>query len=114
MRISDWSSDVCSSDLGANLWFDMLAIPRDSSNVKEAHAFINYLLKPEVIAQVSDSVGYANPTPKAGELMDQQVRTAEAVYPPQAVVDKLYVNSQLPPKSHRVMTRSWTRFTSGN
>lgn len=53
---------------GANLWFDMLAIPRDSSNVKEAHAFINYLLKPEVIAQVSDAVGYANPNPKAGEL----------------------------------------------
>ncbi|WLH12506.1 polyamine ABC transporter substrate-binding protein [Pseudomonas hefeiensis] len=98
---------------GANLWFDMLAIPRDSSNVKEAHAFINYLLKPEVIAQVSDSVGYANPNPKAGELMDQQVRTDEAVYPPQAVVDKLYVNSELPPKIQRVMTRSWTRVKSG-
>lgn len=98
---------------GANLWFDMLAIPRDSSNVKEAHAFINYLLKPEVIAQVSDAVGYANPNPKAGELMDQQVRTDEAVYPPQAVVDKLYVNSELPPKIQRVMTRSWTRVKSG-
>ncbi|MBC3348848.1 polyamine ABC transporter substrate-binding protein [Pseudomonas sp. SWRI196] len=98
---------------GANLWFDMLAIPRDSSNVKEAHAFINYLLKPEVIAQVSDAVGYANPNPKAGELMDQDVRTDEAVYPPQAVVDKLYVNSELPPKIQRVMTRSWTRVKSG-
>ncbi|WP_417696372.1 polyamine ABC transporter substrate-binding protein [Pseudomonas sp.] len=98
---------------GANLWFDMLAIPRDSSNVKEAHAFINYLLKPEVIAQVSDAVGYANPNPKAGELMDQQVRTDEAVYPPQAVIDKLYVNSELPPKIQRVMTRSWTRVKSG-
>jgi putrescine transport system substrate-binding protein len=47
---------------GGNLWFDMLAIPKDA-NVKEAHAFINYLLKPEVIAQVSDYVGYANPNP---------------------------------------------------
>ncbi|PTT99117.1 polyamine ABC transporter substrate-binding protein, partial [Pseudomonas sp. HMWF031] len=41
---------------GGALWFDMLAIPKDSANVKEAHAFINYLLKPEVIAQVSDYV----------------------------------------------------------
>ncbi|MEN2395500.1 polyamine ABC transporter substrate-binding protein [Pseudomonas sp. B22(2024)] len=98
---------------GANLWFDMLAIPRDASNAKEAHAFINYLLKPEVIAKVSDYVGYANPNPKAGELMDQDVRTDEAVYPPQAVVDKLYVNSELPPKIQRVMTRSWTRVKSG-
>jgi putrescine transport system substrate-binding protein len=37
--------------------------PKDAKNVKEAHAFINYLLKPEVIAQVSDYVGYANPNP---------------------------------------------------
>jgi putative spermidine/putrescine transport system substrate-binding protein/putrescine transport system substrate-binding protein len=31
---------------GANLWFDLLAIPADASNPKEAHAFINYLLDP--------------------------------------------------------------------
>ncbi|MDR8365819.1 MULTISPECIES: polyamine ABC transporter substrate-binding protein [Pseudomonas] len=98
---------------GGNLWFDMLAIPRDATNVKEAHAFINYLLKPEVIAKVSDSVGYANPNPKAGELMDQAVRTDEAVYPSQAVVDKLYVNTELPPKIQRLMTRSWTKVKSG-
>ena len=98
---------------GGNLWFDVLAIPRDATNVKEAHAYINYLLKPEVIAKVSDSVGYANPNPKAGELMDQAVRTDEAVYPSQAVVDKLYVNSELPPKIQRLMTRSWTKVKSG-
>ncbi|MFK8329021.1 polyamine ABC transporter substrate-binding protein [Pseudomonas sp. BJa5] len=98
---------------GANLWFDMLAIPKDSTHVKEAHAFINYLLKPEVIAQVSDYVGYANPNPKAGDLMDQSVRTDAAVYPPQEVLDKLYVNSELPPKVQRLMTRSWTKVKSG-
>ena len=98
---------------GGNLWFDMLAIPKDAKNVKEAHAFINYLLKPEVIAQVSDYVGYANPNPKAGELMDQSVRTDAAVYPPQEVLDKLYVNSELPPKVQRLMTRSWTKIKSG-
>jgi len=98
---------------GGNLWFDMLAIPKDAGNVKEAHAFINYLLQPEAIAQVSDYVGYANPNPKAGALMDQSVRTDEAVYPPQAVVDKLYVNAELPPKIQRLMTRSWTKVKSG-
>ncbi|PSS56656.1 polyamine ABC transporter substrate-binding protein [Pseudomonas sp. BBP2017] len=98
---------------GGNLWFDMLAIPKDSTNVKEAHAFINYLLQPEVIAQVSDYVGYANPNLKAGDLMDQSVRTDAAVYPPQEVLDKLYVNSELPPKVQRLMTRSWTKIKSG-
>jgi putrescine transport system substrate-binding protein len=98
---------------GANLWFDLLAIPKDASNVKEAHAFINYLLRPEVIAKVSDSVGYANPNLKAGELMDQGVRQDETVYPPQAVMDKLYVMAELPPQVLRISTRSWTRIKSG-
>ncbi|MEB0043962.1 MULTISPECIES: polyamine ABC transporter substrate-binding protein [unclassified Pseudomonas] len=98
---------------GGALWFDMLAIPKDSSNVKQAHAFINYLLKPEVIAQVSDVVGYANPNPKADTLMEQSIRTDAAVYPPQAVLDKTYVSVELPPNIQRLMTRSWTKVKSG-
>ncbi|MDH1264057.1 MULTISPECIES: polyamine ABC transporter substrate-binding protein [unclassified Pseudomonas] len=98
---------------GANLWFDMLAIPKDASNPDEAHAFINYLLEPAVIAGVSDYVGYANPNPKAGELMDQEVRNDESVYPPQAVLDKLYISAELPIKVQRLMTRSWTKVKSG-
>lgn len=98
---------------GGNLWFDMLAIPADAKNTKQAHAFINYLLDPAVIAKVSDQVGYANPNPASDALMDQNIRTDEAVYPPKDVQDRLYVNSELPPKIQRVMTRSWTRIKSG-
>jgi spermidine/putrescine-binding protein len=58
---------------GANLWFDLLAIPADASNPKEAHAFINYLLDPQVIAKVSASVGYANPNPAAKQYMDPEL-----------------------------------------
>ncbi|BAP42748.1 polyamine ABC transporter substrate-binding protein [Pseudomonas sp. LJDD11] len=98
---------------GANLWFDMLAIPADSKNLKEASAFINYMLDPQVIAKVSDQVGYANPNTKAGEFMDQDIRNNPAVYPPQTVLDRLFVNSELPPKVQRLMTRSWTKVKSG-
>ncbi|EJM62659.1 spermidine/putrescine-binding periplasmic protein [Pseudomonas sp. GM50] len=98
---------------GGALWFDMLAIPKDAANVKEAHAFINYLLKPEVIAQVSDSVGYANPNPGSDKLMEQSIRTDASVYPPQAVLDKTYVSIELPPNIQRLMTRSWTKVKSG-
>ena len=98
---------------GAHLWFDMLAIPADASNVEEAHAFINYLLRPEVIAAVSDYVGYANPNLKASELMDQEVREDASVYPPQEVLDRLYVSAELPPKIQRLMTRTWTKVKSG-
>nr|WP_187669197.1 polyamine ABC transporter substrate-binding protein [Pseudomonas carbonaria] len=98
---------------GANLWFDILAIPKDAANPKEAHAFINYLLDPEVIAKVSDYVGYANPNLKAGEFMDEEVLNDPGVYPPQEVLDKLFVSIELPPKVLRLMTRSWTKIKSG-
>ena len=98
---------------GGNLWFDMLAIPADAPDAKQGLAFIDYLLKPEVIAKVSDYVGYANPNLKSGEFMDQDVRNDESVYPPQAIQDKLYVNVELPPKVQRLMTRSWTKVKSG-
>ena len=98
---------------GANLWFDMLAIPVDAGNVKEAHAFINYLLEPEVIAQVSEYVGYANPNLEAGAHMDPEVLHNPSIYPPKAVMDKLYVSSELPVKIQRTMTRSWTKIKTG-
>ncbi|MCF5655763.1 polyamine ABC transporter substrate-binding protein [Pseudomonas poae] len=98
---------------GGNLWFDVLAIPKDATNVKEAHAFINYLLQPEVIAQVSDYVGYANPNPGSDTLIEQSIRTDAAVYPPQAVLDRTFVNFELPPKVQRLMTRSWTKVKTG-
>lgn len=98
---------------GANLWFDMLAIPADSANTDQALAFINYLLDPQVIAEVSDYVGYANPNTKAGELMDQDVRNDPSVYPPQAVLDKLYISAELPARVERLKTRAWTKVKSG-
>lgn len=98
---------------GANLWFDMLAIPADAGNVKEAHAFINYLMQPEVIARVSDYVGYANPNLKAGPFMEQGVLHNPSVYPSAAVMATLYVSEELPSKVQRAMTRSWTRIKTG-
>lgn len=98
---------------GGNLWFDVLAIPADAGNVDEAHAFINYLLEPQVIADISDYVGYANPNQYADELMDEDVRNNPGVYPAQEVLDKLFVSKPLPASAQRIKTRAWTRFKSG-
>ncbi|MGY3894028.1 polyamine ABC transporter substrate-binding protein [Aeromonas enterica] len=98
---------------GGNLWFDMMAIPADATNVKEAHALINYVLRPEVIAQISNHVGYANPNAKAGEFMEESVRNDESVYPPQAVLERLYVQQAHPRAVQRLITRSWTKIKSG-
>lgn len=98
---------------GGNLWFDVLAIPAGAGNVEQAHAFINYLLEPAVIAGISDYVGYANPNKYADELMDEEVRNNPGVYPAQEVLDRLFVSRPLPARVVRVKTRAWTRFKSG-
>lgn len=98
---------------GTALWFDLLAIPADARNVEAAHAFMNYLLEPEVIAEVTDYVGYANPNAAARAVMDPEVLEDPQIYPPQAVLDRLYISTERSPKIQRLMTRSWTRVRSG-
>lgn len=98
---------------GTAMWADLLAIPKDSKNVDEAHAFINYLLRPDVIAKISNYVAYANPNLKATELVDEGVRSNPGVYPGKDVMAKLYVAEERPRDVQRWLTRDWTRFKSG-
>lgn len=98
---------------GGNLWFDMMAIPAGAKNVNEAHAFINYLLDPKVIAEVSDYVGYANPNPAARAFMSPELTNNESVYPPQAVLSRLYIQKERTAQVQRLLTRSWTKIKSG-
>ncbi len=98
---------------GANLWFDMLAIPADAGNVDNALTFINYLLRPEVIAPISNYVSYANPNVPAQKLVDESIRNDPGIYPPQATLDNLYVGEIRPLKAQRALTRVWTKVKSG-
>jgi len=97
---------------GAMLWFEAMAIPSDTPNTKAVHAFINYLLEPEVIAKISDSVGYANPNLAARELMDKRLVENPWLYPPQAVLDKTYVSVGWPENIYFTMAYSWKRIKS--
>ncbi|MBW8183550.1 polyamine ABC transporter substrate-binding protein [Shewanella nanhaiensis] len=98
---------------GANLWFDMLAIPADAANVKNAHTFINYILRPEVIAPITDYVAYANPNAAAEALVDKEILSDPAIYPTPEVLKRLYVADVRPMKAQRAMTRVWTKVKSG-
>jgi putrescine transport system substrate-binding protein len=98
---------------GANLWFDMLTIPQDATNVDNAHKLINYLLRPDVIAPISNYVAYANANVPAQALVDEAIRNDPAIYPPQSVIDKLYIGDVRPLKIQRVVTRAWTKVKSG-
>ncbi|QFU21628.1 polyamine ABC transporter substrate-binding protein [Shewanella eurypsychrophilus] len=98
---------------GANLWFDMLAIPADAENVDNAHQFINYLLRPEVIAEISNYVAYANPNDKAQPMVEEVILSNPGIYPSQEVINNLYIREVRPLKIQRKMTRAWTKAKSG-
>jgi len=98
---------------GTIIWFDMLAVPTDAPHPGNAHLFINYLLEPEVIAEVSNYVYYANPNVKSTEFVDEEVTEDPGIYPPQEVKDKLFPDLAHEPRYTRVQTRAWTRFKTG-
>ncbi|MFA5685094.1 MAG: extracellular solute-binding protein [Lysobacteraceae bacterium] len=98
---------------GAPLWFDMLAIPKSAKHPDNAHAFLNYLLRPEVIAGISDYVAYANPNPASTDLVSAEVTGDPTIYPPAETMAKLYPLAVLPPEVDRFYTRLWTTLKSG-
>jgi len=98
---------------GAQLWFDNLAIPKDAKNVAEAHALINYLLKPEVAAKNSNLISYANGNLESQKSIDKAILDDPGVYPPPEVMAKLYTNLAHDAKTKRVMNRLWTKVKTG-
>jgi len=98
---------------GAQIWFDQMAIPADAPHVAEAHEFLNYMMKPEVIAKSSNAVLYANGNKASQQFIDKAILNDPAVYPDAATVQKLYTVSPYDPKTQRIITRSWTKIVTG-
>jgi putrescine transport system substrate-binding protein len=98
---------------GAQMWFDMMAIPADAPHPDTALEFINYLMKPKVIAKASNYVFYANGNKASQQYLDPDVRNDPAVYPDEATMKKLYTTSPLDAKTQRVVTRIWTKVVTG-
>ncbi|AOV08408.1 ABC transporter substrate-binding protein [Sporosarcina ureilytica] len=80
---------------GSNLWFDNMVIPRTASNIEGAHAFINFMLDPEVAAQNADYVGYSTPNLSALDFMDAEVIEDERFYPDEETRNHLEVYRNL-------------------
>ena len=99
---------------GSLMWFDMMAIPADAPHPDEAHAFINYMLRPEVIAKASNYVFYANGNLASQGLLDEEVLGDPAIYPGEETLSRLYTTTPYPPKVQRLVTRAWTRVKTGN
>jgi len=98
---------------GAVMWFDFLAIPKDAPHPQAAHAFLNYILEPEVIAAITNEVYYANANAKAAPFVTQEIREDESIYPPPDMMKRLFPETTPAANIERLRTRLWNRVKTG-
>ena len=98
---------------GAQMFFDNLAIPKDAAHVDEAHAFIDYLLRPQVAAMNSNLVAYANGNLASRKFIDKALLGDKSVYPDPATMGRLYTVTARDQKSQRFVNRLWTKIKTG-
>ncbi|QDQ87356.1 polyamine ABC transporter substrate-binding protein [Alcaligenaceae bacterium SJ-26] len=98
---------------GAPAWFDVMAIPASAQNVKEAHAFINYIETPEVHAAITNTMFYPNANKTARDFVVKDVADNPMIYPTPEVASTLFVIKQQPPAIQRLQTRMWAELKSG-
>jgi putrescine transport system substrate-binding protein len=98
---------------GAMIWIDMMAIPKDAPHPDAALRFIDYVLRPETIAAISNTVAYANPNTRATALVDAGLRDDPGIYPSEAVRARLFFDKPVTPQYERLRTRTWTRVKTG-
>ena len=98
---------------GSILWFDMLAIPKDAPDPDSAYAYMNYIMTPQVIADISDFKRYANANAAAQPLVLAAVRDDPAIYPTPELRQKLAVQLADSADQTRAITRVWQKFKTG-
>jgi putrescine transport system substrate-binding protein len=98
---------------GSILWFDMLAIPKDAPNADSAYAFLNYIMTPQVIADISNFKRYANGNIASQPLVLAAVKDDPGIYPPPEQRQKLAVQLADSADQTRAITRVWQKFKTG-
>jgi putrescine transport system substrate-binding protein len=98
---------------GSIIWFDMLAIPKEAPNLESAYAFMNYMMSPQVIADVSNFKRYADANAAAQPLVLPAVKDDAAIYPTPAQREHLTLQSSDSAEQTRAITRIWQKFKTG-
>jgi putrescine transport system substrate-binding protein len=98
---------------GAMTWVDMMAIPKDAPHPENALRFIDFILRPEIVAAISNTVAYANPNLHATGLVQPEIRQDPGIYPPPEVRKRLFFDSLATPDYDRLRTRLWTKVKTG-
>ena len=95
---------------GATLFFDSMAIPADAKHPKNAHLFINYILRPEVHASLTNKVFYANPNKASLKSVKKDVAENKSIFLSAKDLAGMTAPDSLPQDIRRVQTRTFTNF----
>lgn len=98
---------------GTMVWFDTLVIPADAPHPENAHAFVDFLLRPDIMADISNYVWYANGVPESLPMVDEEVRTNPAINPPPEIMAKLFAVKPASQALDRLRTRTFARIKTG-
>jgi len=98
---------------GGILFFDMMAIPADAAHPKNAHLFINYIMRPEVSAALTNKVKYANVNKEAKKLVKPEIANNPSSYPSAAEMGTMVAPKALTNDVRRLATRAYTGFKTG-
>ena len=99
--------------MGGYMFMDTMAIPADAKHVDNAHKFINYILRPEVHAGLTNAVTYANPNKAATEFVDPEIKNNKTIFLSDADVANLIPPGNVDNNTRRTQTRLFTRFKTG-
>ncbi len=94
---------------GVEVGFDMLAIPADAPHKDAAYAFIDFVLRPAVMAGITNVTHYPNGVPATRAMI-----TDASVFPSDAEMSRYFTIGAVPQAAERIRTRLWARFKAGN
>ena len=94
---------------GANQTFSGLLIAADAPHPHAAYLFLNFLLRPEIIAAITNEIHYGNDNLAANPLVDARIFNDESLYPTARIEARLYRTHELSAATERIRTRIWTR-----
>jgi putrescine transport system substrate-binding protein len=98
---------------GSITFYDTMVIPIDAPHPKNAHLFINYMMRPEIAARNSSLIRYATGNSAAYKLIDPKVYNDPTIFPPAEIMPHLYPNVARSQTFTRELNRTWTRFKTG-
>lgn len=98
---------------GSLIWFDNFYIPADAPHMANAHKFIEFLLQPQTMAGVSNTIHYANSNLASKPLVNADIRDNPAIYPDPTTMQRLFTQKSQPQAAVRLITRTWNAVKTG-